>query len=501
MDEAGVRDVLLARALEEVDREGRLLSREARTAASRAAASEQPEGGEPFLAARARLVLASLEQREPFLARVRRRLGRLGLPLWVPFGVALGLGLAVDRLGGEKRIDLLAFPLLALFAWNLLAYAFFALWHTRGALSSSLRAGEPRALARLSCWMGARARSFAHLSRAREPALLALVVERFLRDLLRAAAPLHLARLRRMLHLAALGLALGVVGGMYLRGLVLEYRASWESTFLDAQAVRTLLGLVLGPAAALLGRELPSALELEALRAPGGSGNAAVWIHLYSLSALLVIVLPRTWLALASSRRARALARDLPLDWEADPYFLRLLAAERGESARVEILAYGSKLSQRAADELSALLLDLFGARARVAFAPPLEYGAEHEAEVVSKGGDGAALCRAIVFQLGQTPEIEVHGRWLEAEQRSALGREPATRLLVVIDESRLRARAGEGAEAEERLTQRRRNWQRVLRELGLEALCVELERPLPPEALGEARALLWPRELEGARA
>ena len=87
------------------------------------------------------------------------------------------------------------------------------------------------------------------------------------------------------LHLAAVAVAAGALAAMYLRGLGLEYRAGWDSTFLDAQAVHRWLNLLLGPASALSGIALPEPAQLEALRFSTGPGeNAARWIHLYALT-------------------------------------------------------------------------------------------------------------------------------------------------------------------------------------------------------------------------
>src|SRR5436853_594858 len=48
------------------------------------------------------------------------------------------------------------------------------------------------------------------------------------------ATPLYVARAARLLHAAAALFAAGIVAGLYLHGIAVEYRASWESTFLDA---------------------------------------------------------------------------------------------------------------------------------------------------------------------------------------------------------------------------------------------------------------------------
>src|SRR5690606_6709844 len=136
-----------------------------------------------------------------------------------------------------------------------------------------------------------------------------------------ATAALTSARLARILHLAAACLAIGAIIGLYLRGLVFEYRAGWASTFLEPAHVGALLKLVFGPAALLTGIELPDAARLAAMRIPPGPGErAGEWIHLQATTLGLVVVLPRLALALLARRRANRLAGsiDLPLR---DPYF------------------------------------------------------------------------------------------------------------------------------------------------------------------------------------
>ena len=75
------------------------------------------------------------------------------------------------------------------------------------------------------------------------------------------------ARAARVLHLAAALFAIGALAGLYVRGLVFEYRVGWESTFLDAPAVRD-PSLFLSPAAQLIGVPFPSVDQIAALRSP-----------------------------------------------------------------------------------------------------------------------------------------------------------------------------------------------------------------------------------------
>src|SRR5690606_26956090 len=91
-----------------------------------------------------------------------------------------------------------------------------------------------------------------------------VIAHRFAAAWTQATGPLTAARLARTLHLAAATLAFGAIIGLYLRGLVFEYRAGWASTFLDPGQVGALLKLVFGPAALLTGIELPDAARLAA---------------------------------------------------------------------------------------------------------------------------------------------------------------------------------------------------------------------------------------------
>jgi hypothetical protein len=41
---------------------------------------------------------------------------------WLVVAIAFALGLMVDAIGPDQRVNILAFPLLALLAWNLIVY-------------------------------------------------------------------------------------------------------------------------------------------------------------------------------------------------------------------------------------------------------------------------------------------------------------------------------------------------------------------------------------------
>jgi hypothetical protein len=488
--------ILLVQACEESDPDARFVTRREREAASRAARDASAAGpGAPiephrFFAARADRLAAGLASRHPSL---RAALGtlRLRLPvLPVLLGTAIA-GFAADALGSERRINLLAFPLLGLLLWNAAVYGLLAL----GPIISRRKpaAGLASAATRAAGWLARRRFAGATPEEARWlTRALTQVVTRWRAQ----AGPVLAARVRKWLHVGALGFAVGLVAGMYVRGLAFEYRASWESTFLEAPQAAHLLGVVLGPAAVVLDtlqpQRQPTATALlrepsvAALRAPEGDGPAAPWIHLWALTTAAGIVVPRALLALHEGLRSRRLAQALapPLD---EPYYLRLRAPDRGAGVRIDVLLYSHRLQPPSHDGLLELLHELFGNRARIDLREPLAYGAELPAAARDLQAPHA---RVVVFNLAQSPEEEVHGAFLEALRAEAANTAHAPALLALLDEGPYRARVGEGT-GNDRIGQRRRAWERVGRAADLRFAAL---RPLDTgadETLAEARAAL----------
>lgn len=461
LDERSLAEVLLVRAVEEADREGALLTRAERERAGARAAACLPRERDPapdetaaFLRERARELAQLVDERAPLLRRLRAARARLPLPLVL--GGLAALGLASHLVGEQKRIHVLANPLMTLLVWNLAVYALL--------LAHALRArrAEGGLAARLGGggWLARGLRALGRDEGAGD-AIAREALARAAGDLARTAAPLYAARGRRLLHLGSMALALGALGGLYLRGLVLEYRAVWESTFLSQATTERALGALFAPASLLSGIRVP-ALE------PGG-GPAAAWIHLYAISVGLFVLVPRSLLAWHEGRGARALARGLPLALEG-PTFARLAGAHRGQGVSAHLAPYGYRPDARARERLIALLHDVFGARTRVQAHEELAYGAEASELLAQLGAEGGRVVPC--FALAQTPESEVHGRLL-LELAAARAGEPA---LVLVDGTGYRERLGGGAAAEARASEHRRSWDRVLREAGATPVHVDLE-------------------------
>lgn len=503
LDEAAARDVLLARAFEAADPESRLVSPAERKqlaaaptdGSTQAGPTQTAESSETQRAMHALLwrARALRELIEARYAAVPRVLGIAGSGHFVPLvvlPVAFLLGALADPLGPPQYVNLLSALLFGLIAWNLAAYVVLIV-----AALVRARPPLPRLVTGLTAWLAAPERSWVRASSGTEGALLASALRTFLHDWLQVGAPLHLARARTGLHLGALAFAAGAVLGLYVRGVALQYQAAWESTFLDANGVSALFDFVLTPASRLTGIALPGPSELEDVwRFRGGSGpdagggSAAMWIHLYAVTLGLVVGVPRLCLAGLSAWKASRLSRALPFPID-DATLLRWSAGERGGGVHVVVLPYSTGPAENATSEaLRGLLTDVLGARATIEWKDPCGYGDDPPLSAIDD--DARAV---VLFNLAQSPEHEVHGRYVEDLARSGKGgaNGEASKVLALLDESGLKRTLGAGEAAEERLAQRRKNWSNVLRDTGGEPLAVDLGKPVPDGVLARAREVL----------
>ncbi len=202
-------------------------------------------------------------------------------PSWAGWLVVLGaflLGIGTDAIGSSSHtVNILAPPLLLLMLWNVAVYALIA----AKVLSKSRHFKLPK---------------------------------------LDQTEAIALARGTTVMHWAAAALALGALLAMYWRGLVFDYQAQWQSTFLSTSSAHSLISTVLAPAAWLGsffgGLALPDLASFEQLRAPAMNAghvgeNAGRWIHWYAITVFLVVLLPRCLLALWANRQATALQSAL----------------------------------------------------------------------------------------------------------------------------------------------------------------------------------------------
>lgn len=365
-------------------------------------------------------------------------------------------GLAIDRIGPGGRINILAPPVLALLLWNGLVYLMLL---ARSRVRPSLTVD---AASTWSAGLGAWWRSWVVGARRGS------VATGFLGDWTEAAAPLLAARATTALHLAAAIVAIAMLASMYARGLVLEYRAGWDSTFLDASMVHRLVSVVLGPAAALSGIALPGPEELARLRFSVGNGeNAARWIHLCAITVMAVVVLPRVGLAARAAVTARRLTRDFPLAVDAEE-----LLRQRPDAALlgVPVLPYAHQQAAGAQPALRHHLARNLGRPVEPLLLNNLPLGTD---ALPALPDVDAAAPLVLLFNLAATPEAETHGAFV----RAVRARWPQRRVLVLVDEAAFRVRLGADVAAA-RLEPRRAGWRQTLAGLGDAPVFVDLSEP-----------------------
>lgn len=489
MNEQVARRVVLVRSIESADTAHEVLSEDDRKYASRsarelaawqAADSKSAATQDHFLQQRSDQVLKRLAERIPAFATFQKRgLGLHGIWLALPL-LALVAGFLLDRIADPHRVDLLSAPLLFIIGWNLLVYLVLLVW----AVIPGRKTGwaGPGLLHRLSVGKAALPRKL--------PGALARGLANFMEEWAVLSEALTRARLSRTVHLSAAAFALGAVLSLYWRGLLTQYVAGWESTFLDAGQVHALLSWLFAPVLFLIPQLQGFSLaEIEALRfsarTPAVGGER--WVHLYGATIGLLVVLPRLLLALLAALRARRLAQHFPLELE-HPYFRRLAdSIGAGSAATLRVLPYSFTLDEARDRGLWTVAAMALGAQARVLLRPTVPYGEEPK-EALGEGdlGEAGVTVTAALFSLSATPEKENHGAFLDH-----LVRHSKRGVAVLLDESSLVERGAGQAGLEARITERISLWRQFCSFHGVAATVVNLLDPgKRPIELGAGLAL-----------
>lgn len=457
MNEREARSVVLVEAYDAA--EGPLWSREDRGWATRVAAQSLGAAAElPRLRIeRARFALERLQPRDAQIVRwLERRDWRWS---WLAFAVVLGLlaGLVADSAAPGRHIDVLAAVPWLIVVWNLAIYAVLLL----GALRHDGRAlGWFRRL--LVLWW----------TRGRSDGPLGGAARRWAAVTLRLMA----SRAALLMHAAAAALGAGVIAGLYLRGLVFDFRAGWQSTFLDAPTVQAMLAWLLAPASAWTGIGLPDVAAVEAMRVtaerPSATVSAAPWIHLYAATLALAVTVPRLLLAGWAGLKAARLATRL--DPPVDP-MLQATLGRGGQPMQVQVLPYAQTPVAQTALGLRDLLARGLGEEVTVKMADVTAPGDEEAAG--ARAGAGVAMLRVALVDMTATPEDEHHGRFL----RAMVAPEPAAASVLLVDEAAYRLRFGS---LPGRLDERREAWRAFAQAQGMRLAIVNLDRPDTPEAV-----------------
>lgn len=432
MNEQVARDVVLVRAIETTDRKKEILSEDDRQYASRsarelaqwqAADSKSAVTPDHFLQQRADLLLKRLADRSaPFKTFMKRGSPWRTISIVLPL-LALLVGAGVDRIGDPHRVDLLSAPLLGIIGWNLLVYLFMLVWLVM-----------PRAINPApSTWLQRLTVGKPALPRKLAPVLSAAVID-FMAEWSRISRTLTMARLARSLHLAAAMFALGAVLSLLARGLLTQYVAGWESTFLGAPQVHAALSVLFAPAQWLLGLEGFSVADIDALRfanppAPEGGRR---WVLLYAATLVIVVIAPRLLLAAIAHLQAHWRAKRVAIDL-GQPYYRQLSSKMGGPAGLLRVLPYSFTIDEARDRGLAAVAAMLLGENATVMLRPSSAYGDE-PAQLEDAAG---VTMTAALFNLAATPENENHGAFIAQLATTT------PHMTVLIDESALVERFG----------------------------------------------------------
>ncbi len=306
--------VLLIQAIEETDRDGSALPLTERVDATRAAAAGAPPAvptelpvsaaSESFLIRRADILLQGLRSRSPGLEHFLAVVGGTTTFDRRALSLAFVLGFLLTWLEGGGGVRFFALPLCLVVAWNVLAYTL---------LLGRMRKGTaPRATA-----FG---RFYANRVRAQVDNLLdhsmhfnaplAPGLRRFAADWLDLGQPLCQARARRLSHLCAATVALGLAVGYCFRAFVLRFDVGPQSPHL-------LLTVLFGPASLLSGVLIPTVESTAA---------TSRWVQLIAWTLGLYVVLPRLLAAGAATVQVWRVSRRLVMPSGIVSYLRTLLA-------------------------------------------------------------------------------------------------------------------------------------------------------------------------------
>jgi Protein of unknown function (DUF2868) len=516
MHQKALRTVLLVQAIEETDRTGEVIPLADRAAASREVLRESPslsEAGlralpssagqslllprdsQTFLIRRAERLLARLRMRSPAVVHI---LALAGGVTWLGRFVlllALAAGVSLSALDGSRRINILAFPLIGLLAWNILVYVLLlASWVTHRGRSA------PRfwSATMYERWIAGRIESLMrHSTRYNVP--LSTGLRRFAAEWGALSQPILVLRAKRLLHLAAVLVAVGLIIGLYVRGVVLRYEAGWESTFLGPPSAYALVSALYGPASVLSGISYGGIDEIARLRwtATGGGGDAAPWIHLIAITATLYIVLPRLLAATAAFLGLWRYSRSAPIPASLLGYARALLmgVGSGGAAETASVISYAYEPKPPSIAGLESLLAATLGGHLKIEMRDPIRYGDEET--VAARLAGTSATWHVILMTLASTPEVENHGALLTAWRDWLAKHAASTPLLIVIDEGPYAARMRGDATFEQRLQERRKLWREFVAGYGMRAGFADLIQLKPGaaseiNARDEARAALW---------
>lgn len=437
------KNVLLVRAIEEAQRDGDKSFKDvtasdfAEAGLKAAHALGEKAAPEKLLVTRAENVLSALRAKglKPDVSTRALFVRSAGLLFLV---LSFMAGALFDRvIPANNIVNLLSPPFWTVIVWNLVVYVFlflglFGLFGKKagGEISLPLR----NALFRFGSGI-----AYTGLHRGWKAS--------FLTDWVQTITPLIRAHVSRLLNLAAVFFASGLAVSLLVKGFGTSYWAGWESTWLanNPDAVKTFVDWTYGliPAVCDL-PPVPDAETLAAMRVDKlpylkEAVSAAPWLIRMMAILILVVALPRLFLALTATGRIRRFKKNVVLH-SSDAYFADLLTECRQDAAtgRLVVLARDTAVKSPS-PALSSFLAAWPDKKGQTV----IGINPDDEAFIVPEAATAAVDNRRPITlfwcDAAVTPEDDVQGRTLEILKAAC---PPAkANLVCVIDLARFAER------------------------------------------------------------
>ncbi|NOG84835.1 MAG: DUF2868 domain-containing protein [Candidatus Scalindua sp. SCAELEC01] len=493
MNEYDARRVLFVRAIEKGDSAGLVLPKADRLVATRKAerpqivisevkATSRPlnQKEESFFLRRAELLIQILKKSFPDTRIDLREMQWKGWLTALFFVLALFFGFIANEFESGKRLNLLAFPMMGMLIWNFAVYGYIGISYISSTCKKKSTVTFNGPIIRALSSMATR-----QLQRNRGTSDRASILNRCFHDFTlewyRLSSIIYKHHAARVMHVCAVLFAVGIIGGMYMRGVTTEYYAGWESTFLEAETVQKLMNVVFMPAALVTGQQLPTLERIKAIqwRDRRVGENAAEWIHLFSKTLFLFIVLPRGALFFIAFKRERKFRAHFPIPSVEDPYFRELLTARPGQKEHILVIPYTIELADKQMEVLRSLFDQSFGWKTQTEFHDSIPYGGENKlfTEVVAHAKASADYL-IILFNLSSTPEDEIHGAFIHSLKEAIANCGSTKYVLVTIDESHFVSRFSRQMNGKERLELRKKLWEKTVARDTIRPIFVDLHNP-----------------------
>ncbi len=322
------------------------------------------------------------------------------------FSVCFLIGLASNYLGSGTKVNILINPLTILLGWN---FAVYLLLLFKGIIFRKHTLLPANTAFQLINFARGIIEKFnlLFLKRSKKEALLRNARIYFIELWLQVANVLSATRIFLILNAMAIALTCGVVAGLYLRGLFQEYQFAWFSTF-DKSIVMSLGKIIFAPVLFLTQESMPN------------ENMGAAWIHLFAVSAVFYILLPRFLILFHTRLKIKKLSESIELDLTL-PFFKKW----RMDLANLDLYSYSYSLDDKKLLLLKEALKRVYG---------PFN---KRAVKTIPWGGNfpksfNQERIPVICFNAAQTPENEVHGEFL----KKILQR--LNSCIVIVDYSRL---------------------------------------------------------------